>query len=91
MGFDTEQFPEFDSTVDLMTTNEEKGDVLEAVIGLNFLEKEGRLSCEDMGIVNLPDARESMLKVEWLAFKKGLAWSLAHFARTSILTAIVAK
>eukprot|EP00971_Amphidinium_carterae_P205504 4078641-Amphidinium_carterae.1 len=69
---------------------EHKGDVLESLMGLNFLEKEGRLSCEDLGMTSLPDARETMLRVEWFVFKKGLEWSLYGSVRTSIITAIVA-
>eukprot|EP00971_Amphidinium_carterae_P290835 5775514-Amphidinium_carterae.1 len=57
-------------------TTEHKGDVVESLLGLNFLEKEGIVDCEDLGIRQLQDARETLLKVEWYCFKKGLAWSL---------------
>eukprot|EP00971_Amphidinium_carterae_P082943 1640890-Amphidinium_carterae.1 len=45
-------------------TTEHKGDVVESILGLNFLEKEGIMYCEDMGITHLEDARETMLRVE---------------------------
>eukprot|EP00971_Amphidinium_carterae_P056226 1109536-Amphidinium_carterae.1 len=59
-------------------------------MGLNFLEKEHRLSCADMGITAIEDAQETMLKVEWYTFRKGLEWSLAYFQNCSPITAIVA-
>eukprot|EP00971_Amphidinium_carterae_P315399 6269041-Amphidinium_carterae.2 len=71
-------------------TTEHKGDVVESILGLNFLEKEGVVHCEHMGITYLEDARETMLRVEWYCFKKGLAWLLAYFAKAPIISAIVA-
>eukprot|EP00971_Amphidinium_carterae_P330005 6462845-Amphidinium_carterae.2 len=71
-------------------TDEDKGDVLETMMGLNFLEKEHRLTFADMGITALEDAQETMLKVEWYTFRKGLEWSLAYFQNCSPITAVVA-
>eukprot|EP00971_Amphidinium_carterae_P211883 4204685-Amphidinium_carterae.2 len=71
-------------------TEEDKGDVLETLMGLNFLEKEHRLSCMDMGITAIEDAQETMLKVEWYTFRKGLEWSLSYFHDHSPITAIIA-
>eukprot|EP00971_Amphidinium_carterae_P270752 5372890-Amphidinium_carterae.1 len=71
-------------------TEEDKGDVLETMMGLNFLEKEHRLTFADMGITALEDAQETMVKVEWYTFRRGLEWSLAYFHNCSPITAIVA-
>eukprot|EP00971_Amphidinium_carterae_P278741 5533537-Amphidinium_carterae.1 len=71
-------------------SDEDKGDVLETMMGLNFLEKEHRVSFADMGITALEDAQETMLKVEWYTFRRGLEWSLAYFQEASPITAIVA-
>eukprot|EP00971_Amphidinium_carterae_P338876 6476415-Amphidinium_carterae.1 len=53
-------------------SEEDKGDVLETMMGLNFLEKEHRVSFADMGITALEDAQETMVKVEWYTFRRGL-------------------
>eukprot|EP00971_Amphidinium_carterae_P351547 6492160-Amphidinium_carterae.1 len=71
-------------------SEEDKGDVLETMMGLNFLEKEHRLSFADMGITALEDAQETMVKVDWYTFRRGLEWSLAYFKESSPITAIVA-
>eukprot|EP00971_Amphidinium_carterae_P268628 5329150-Amphidinium_carterae.4 len=71
-------------------TEEEKGDVLETMMGLNFLEKEHRLTLADIGITSLDDAQETMVKVEWYTFRRGLEWSLAYFQDCNPITAIVA-
>eukprot|EP00971_Amphidinium_carterae_P337009 6473636-Amphidinium_carterae.1 len=71
-------------------TAEGKGDVLESLMGLNFLEKEHRLTCQDVGITAIDDAQETLLKVEWYTFRKGLEWALEHFEDHSVITAIVA-
>eukprot|EP00971_Amphidinium_carterae_P239176 4748039-Amphidinium_carterae.1 len=60
------------------------------MMGLNFLEKEQRLTFADMGITALEDAQETMMKVEWYTFRKGLEWSLSYFHNCSPITAIVA-
>eukprot|EP00971_Amphidinium_carterae_P000680 13404-Amphidinium_carterae.1 len=83
----TEDLPDYAEISEGFT---EEHKVLESLMGLNFLDKEGKLCYEDLGITDLPDAQETMLKVERFTFKKGLAWSLAYFAGTSIITAIVA-
>eukprot|EP00971_Amphidinium_carterae_P143465 2842512-Amphidinium_carterae.1 len=59
-------------------------------LGLNFLEKEGKLRCQELGITAIHDAEETLLKVEWFGFRKGLEWSLAYLQGSSIITAIVA-
>eukprot|EP00971_Amphidinium_carterae_P222710 4419955-Amphidinium_carterae.1 len=64
-------------------TEEGKGDVLESLMGLNFLEKEHRLTCQDMGITAIDDAQETLLKVEWYTFRKGLEWALEYFENHS--------
>eukprot|EP00971_Amphidinium_carterae_P089719 1776253-Amphidinium_carterae.1 len=71
-------------------STEHKGDVVESLLGLNFLEKEGIVDCEDLGIKGLHDARETLLRVEWYCFKKGLTWSMAYFEKKPIISAIVA-
>eukprot|EP00971_Amphidinium_carterae_P090861 1798464-Amphidinium_carterae.3 len=70
-------------------TEEHKGDVLETRMGLNFLEKEHRLTCEDMGITAIHNAQETLLRVEWFTCRKGLEWSMAYFHDHSIITAII--
>eukprot|EP00971_Amphidinium_carterae_P144770 2868584-Amphidinium_carterae.2 len=71
-------------------TTEHKGDIIESLMGLNFLEKEGRIDCSALGIRSLEDAAETLLRAEWLGFQKGLEWSLAYMSGHSILSAIVA-
>eukprot|EP00971_Amphidinium_carterae_P118535 2348292-Amphidinium_carterae.3 len=71
-------------------SEEHKGDVVESIMGLNFLEKEERLDCTALGITQLEDAAEVMIRTEWSAFMKGLTWSLAVFHGTPIVSAIFA-
>eukprot|EP00971_Amphidinium_carterae_P273195 5422089-Amphidinium_carterae.1 len=71
-------------------TEENKADVLETLMGLNFLEKEHRLTCQDMGITAIDDAQETMLRVEWYTFRKGLEWGMSYFYDQPVITAIVA-
>eukprot|EP00971_Amphidinium_carterae_P274289 5443276-Amphidinium_carterae.6 len=53
-------------------TEENKGDVLETLMGLNFLEKDHRLTCEDLGITSIHDAQETLLRVEWYTFRRAI-------------------
>eukprot|EP00971_Amphidinium_carterae_P034743 683852-Amphidinium_carterae.1 len=43
-----------------------------------------------MGITQLEDAAETLIKLEWSNFRKGLEWSLATLEGCSIVTAIIA-
>eukprot|EP00971_Amphidinium_carterae_P265224 5261080-Amphidinium_carterae.1 len=69
---------------------EHKGDVIESIMGLNFLEKEERLDCSSLGITQLEDAAETMIKTEWWAFMKGLTWSLEVLQDAPVISAICA-
>eukprot|EP00971_Amphidinium_carterae_P214329 4253611-Amphidinium_carterae.5 len=81
--------PDF-TDMSITFTEEHKGDVLETLMGLNFLEKEHRLTCQDMGITAIDDAQEALLKVECYTFRKGLEWAMSYFHDCSVITAIVA-
>eukprot|EP00971_Amphidinium_carterae_P105688 2092887-Amphidinium_carterae.1 len=63
--------PEFDDWTGSFS-DEHKGDVVELIMGLNFLEKEERLDCTALGIIQLENAAEVMIRTEWSAFIKGL-------------------
>eukprot|EP00971_Amphidinium_carterae_P287808 5713498-Amphidinium_carterae.1 len=81
--------PEYDDWT-ASYTEEQKGDVIESIMGLNFLEKEERLDCSSLGITHLTDAAETMIKTEWWAFMKGLTWSLEVLHDAPVISAICA-
>eukprot|EP00971_Amphidinium_carterae_P010338 204244-Amphidinium_carterae.1 len=81
--------PEYDDWT-VTFSEEHKGDVIESIMGLNFLEKEERLDCSSLGITQLEDAAETMIKTEWWAFMKGLTWSLEVLQDAPVLSAICA-
>eukprot|EP00971_Amphidinium_carterae_P135714 2689015-Amphidinium_carterae.1 len=86
----TEGFlPLFDDWTDKFS-DEHKGDVVESLMGLNFLEKEERLDCNAMGITHLEDAAEVLLRAEWSAYMKGLTWTLAVLQKVPVVLAIIA-
>eukprot|EP00971_Amphidinium_carterae_P299312 5946825-Amphidinium_carterae.1 len=81
--------PDFDDWT-VTFSEEHKGDVIESIMGLNFLEKEERLDCSSLGITQLEDAAETMIKTEWWAFMKGLTWSLEVLHDAPVISAICA-
>eukprot|EP00971_Amphidinium_carterae_P336564 6472990-Amphidinium_carterae.2 len=83
------RLPEYDDWT-AKFSEEHKGDVIESIMGLNFLQMEERLDCSALGITQLEDAAETMIKTEWWAFMKGLTWSLAVLHNAPVISAICA-